>query len=447
MTEQIKKTAKHAPFKFTDTSVGEKLKKIKPNEDATLYDNQLKGLALRKQSGSWSVILQKRINGQLRKPTICHLTEATRIGWDAVRSKAMEIQLQLESGQLIPKRMNAAKKVEVEILTGKDLSLTTWDQALKLKIAKGENRATSYEEDIRAIKAAGIGLLPVSAMTIEQAQLVQERLSKLKKLDGRGKPSKITISNNTVQKHLRHIKSIWQVWADKQKESKQVVPSNPFEGKGNENLTVKKTYIKNEYFGTFLKHLLEDSMQAEGSDGIRARACLLMVTMGFRKDEVLEMPPSELVMPKGRWVGKTLPTIHLAAERSKSGRSLTRSVLPLIAPALELQVSMASEKYIFASNAYEGTNVSEVIDYLEKLCEQLDIPRYTAHDLRRTFEVQITLAGISADVAMHMANHSEGTGSSKVNWGYKVGAIDELEKSATQQFNDYLIIKMAQAEE
>lgn len=168
---------------------------------------------------------------------------------------------------------------------------------------------------------------------------------------------------------------------------------NPCSGLPSKTTKPKTRKFSTSELKAFLPALRASSVQQRTKDAIY----IVLLTLG-RVSEVVNMKVSELDLDNARWI--------LPAERSKNGRE---HLIPLSEEALRIlrrRLEDADGEYVF-----EGCHSTVVSRYsvrqaLIRLCEQIDAPSTSTHDLRRTAAHHINSLGVPSELIAKLMNHT-----------------------------------------
>lgn len=124
----------------------------------------------------------------------------------------------------------------------------------------------------------------------------------------------------------------------------------------------------------------------------------LILLTAQRPGEVYAMEKKEINLQEKIW------TIPYYKTKTK-----TEHVVPLNKQALTIIESRINfdEKFLFPSKSRSG-HISNTSKSRTRLIENMDIPAWTAHDLRRTARTLMSSIGVKVDIAERILNHSRG---------------------------------------
>ncbi len=134
------------------------------------------------------------------------------------------------------------------------------------------------------------------------------------------------------------------------------------------------------------------------------QACVLLVCLGVRKNELLQAKWSEFDLSKGIW--------FLPEERSKTSEPIAYPLDAYLVDILEqLKWRSCGSEYVFPnrrrSKRFAHISPDTLNAAISKLFkdEKLTIPHFTVHDLRRTFRAHLSVIGVSDHICERCLNH------------------------------------------
>ncbi|HGZ7313015.1 TPA: tyrosine-type recombinase/integrase [Vibrio parahaemolyticus] len=134
------------------------------------------------------------------------------------------------------------------------------------------------------------------------------------------------------------------------------------------------------------------------------QACILLICLGVRKNELLQAKWSEFDLSKGIWL--------LPEERSKTNESIAYPLDQYLIDIFEqLKSRSYDSEYVFPnrrqSKRFHHISPDTLNAAINKLFKEnkLTIPHFTVHDLRRTFRANLSSLGVSDHICERCLNH------------------------------------------
>ena len=354
------RTIRSAPTKSKLTD--RRVQNLKPTGRTTIvWDAVQRGLGLRIQpTGHKSWVVVYRHNRKPRWLTF------PLVSVRAAREKAVEVTLAVMRGQdPAPEKENA----------GSTRNFSTVAQRYVEEHAKLKNKSWKHASKlVQRYLIPSWGELSIDAITRTDVRRVIG-----------------TIQAPMLANQVRLAASAIFTWAV----SQDIVPQNPCRGIEG-NATTSRERILSDAEVKMFWPLLEDNA---------GRALKILLLTGARPGEVARMRREHI--KDGWWELPGKPDGH-GWKGTKNG--ISHRVW--LAPAVRELIGDGDGPVFRLGNAMRTT--------MQRLCRELNVPRCTPHDLRRTFGSTVTRLGFSRDAMNRLLNHADKSiGSVYDRYGYE----------------------------
>lgn len=371
-----------------------------------IRDTDLKGFALRVTcNGAKSFIVEKRVNGRVRRMTLARYPELTAEEARVEAFKALG---------------NIAKGNDPVALKRQDIAFaTTLEQAFKAfkKARKSLKPKTLYDYE-RFMQVAFSEWKSTRLIDISKDK-VASRHSKLGRENGH-------YYANHAMRFLRAVFNFAQAQYEDAR-GNSIIIENPVV-----RLTRTKAWFREERRRTYLKAQdlpdwykavtklkLTEKPEDDPNDPILHPAgtvsdyLVLMLLTGLRRQEAATL----------RWSEIDLDQLTLTVPNTKNHEPLTLPLSTEVRDLLEQRQQHAVNNYVFPGKGHLGYLV-EPRNYIKKVIKESGIS-FTIHDLRRTFITVAESLDISAYAIKRLVNHKM---SGDVTAGYIVSDVERLRK-------------------
>lgn len=368
---------------------------------AFIRDTELKGFAVRvTSSGAKSFILEKRIDGKVKRLTLGRYPELTV---EQARKEAHKLLGHIATGR------NPVTEKKQEVLQG-----TTLQQAFDdfVKTRKNLKERTLY--DYRRLMKVAFADWQEKAMTGISKDMVSKRHNKIGSERGEAYA-------NLAMRFLRALFN-FAIAQYEDGSGKSILSENPVM-----RLTQTRAWYRVDRRQTVIKpHQLASWYQAVISlkhDPISSQSALVadyllfLLFTGLRRQEAATL----------KWSAIDLNDRSFTLTDTKNRQPLTLPLTDFIYELLEKRKAVANSDYVFAGDGKSGYLI-EPRRQVQKVT-QLSGVSFTLHDLRRTFITIAESLDISAYALKRLVNHKM---SNDVTAGYIVSDVERLRKPMEQ---------------
>ena len=385
-----------------------------PTEGQTyIRDIELKGFALRLTPGSKSFVVEKRIDGRVRRVTLGRYPALTV---EQARKEAHKFLGQIASGA------NPIAQKENETL-----QRTTLEQVFQDFLAARKNLKQSTVYGYTGVMTLAFGDWKQKAVARITKDLVAQRHQKLGEEHGEAYA-------NLAMRVLRALFNFAIVQYE-DSSGKSLIAENPVvrltQTRAWYHVGRRQNYLKPHELPA-LREALEQLDMLGGQAGLVADYLRVLLFTGLRRQEAAQL----------RWSAVDLQHATLTVEDTKNHEPLT---LPLTDYLLTLfqrrhLEANGAEVYVFPGTGATGYLV-EPRAQIEKVCEISGL-HFTPHDLRRTFITIAESLDISAYALKRLVNHKM---RGDVTAGYIITDVERL-RAPMQRVTDFLVKSMLQTE-
>lgn len=369
-------------------------------------DAELKGFALRLTPGSKSFIVEKRVDGKVRRMTLGRYPELTV---EQARKEAHKLLGQIATG------VNPIAEKEAE-----ELKAITLSQAFEdfLKTRKNLRPKTIY--DYRRMLVVAFDDWQKKPLLSITKDMIAKRHTQLGEQRGEA----------YANLSMRVLRAIFNFAQAQYEDSfgKALITENPVA-----RLTQTRAWYRVERRQTIIKisqlpawlqavEALRADDQAEQSSLIADYLLLLLFT-GLRRQEAARI----------KWQDIDLSNNTLTIPDTKNRQPLTLPLSDFVKAILERRQAASSGEYVFAGNGKAG-HLVEPRTPMTKVMIASGI-KFTLHDLRRTFITIAESLDISAYAVKRLVNHKM---SGDVTAGYIITDVERL-RDPMQRITDHLL--------
>lgn len=374
-----------------------------------IRDAELKGFALRITPGSKSFIIEKRVDGKVRRVTLGRYPELTA---EQARKEAHKLLGQIATGG------NPIAEKQLEALEG-----TTLAQAFQeFKISRKDLKPGTLYDYNRLIEVA-FPDWKSKALTRITKDMVAKRHTQLG--ENRGEAYA-----NLSMRFLRALFN-YAIAQYEMADGEPIVQQNPVV-----RLTQTRAWYRVERRQTVIKPLqlpawyqavmaLKQTGTAKQSDTVADYLLMLMFT-GLRRQEAARL----------KWAEVDLAHRTLRIPDTKNNEPLTLPLSDFLLTILESRKQAATNEYVFSSEGKDGYLI-EPRKQMVRVTNASGV-EFTLHDLRRTFITVAESLDISGYAVKRLVNHKM---SGDVTAGYIVADVERL-REPMQRICDYLLRAM-----
>ena len=399
-------TTPHTPPQKITKSHVDKLSTPETGQ-AFVRDTELKGFAVRvTSSGAKSFILEKRIDGKVKRLTLGRYPELTV---EQARKEAHKLLGHIAMGRNPP----AEKKYEA-------LQGTTLEQAFNDFIAVRKKLKARTLYDYQRIMKTVFTDWQNKAMLEIGKDMVAKRHSKIGSERGEA----------YANLSMRFLRALFNFAIAQYEDGKgnSILRENPVT-----RLTQTRAWYRVDRRQTVIKpHEIEPWFQAimnlkndplsQNREAIRDYLLLVLFT-GLRREEAASMT----------WNNVDLQAKTLKVTDTKNHLDHTLPLSDFLYDLLQQRKNSATNEYVFQRASGTGY-VSEQRKQMAKVIKESSIS-FTIHDLRRTFLTVAESLDISAYAVKRLANHKM---SNDITAGYIVADVERL-RQPIQKITDYIL--------
>jgi integrase len=369
------------------------LRTLKPGAAAVeWFDEDTRGLSLKLNPGgaaTWYFNYTRRADAMRRR---LQLGKLSALGLKDARLRAKKTAGLVADG----KDPAGDRRAERDALTVEDLAGQFFDQYAKEK-RTGERQRQALDKDVLPL----IGRSKAGAVTRRDISRITDRMT------GRG----VTIGASRTFEIVRKMFN----WGLEQ----GLIEQNPCAGMKKPFATRKRERVlTDDEIRAVWNGLPDASISRDGQEVLK----LCLIT-GQRLGEVAGMAVDEFNFDAGIW---TMPSW-----RSKNGHAhrvpLTDMALEIIKPAKQ----RASTEFLFPGygkdDAVKSSSVGKAV---RRISVEIQIPHWTAHDLRRTLATRMADLGVAPHVIGHVLNHRTVTKASVTDQVYNRYNYDREKRAA-----------------
>ena len=371
------------------------------NGQAFIRDTELKGFAVRvTSSGAKSFILEKRIDGKVKRLTLGRYPELTV---EQARKEAHKLLGHIAVGR------NPAAEKKQKVLQG-----TTLKQAFDdfLKTRKNLKERTLY--DYRRLTKVAFADWQDKAMIDISKDMISKRHNKIGSERGEAYA-------NLAMRFLRALFN-FAIAQYEDGNGKSILQENPVM-----RLTQTRAWYRVDRRQTVIKpHQLAQWYQAVMSlqqDQISSQSVLVADYLLFLLFTGLRRPEAATLT----WLAIDLDDRSFTLTDTKNHQPLTLPLTDFIYELLENRRTVTNSDYVFAGDGKSGYLI-EPRRQVQKVIQSSGVS-FTLHDLRRTFITIAESIDISAYALKRLVNHKM---SNDVTAGYIVSDVERLRKPMQQ---------------
>lgn len=368
---------------------------------AFIRDTELKGFAMRvTSSGAKSFILEKRIDGKVKRLTLGRYPELTV---EQARKEAHKLLGHIAVGR------NPAAEKKQEILQG-----TTLKQAFDdfLKTRKNLKERTLY--DYQRLMKVAFPDWQDKAMTKINKDMVSKRHNKIGSERGEA----------YANLSMRFLRALFNFAIAQYEDGNghSILRENPVmrltQTRAWYRVDRRQTVIKPHQLAVWYQAVLllkQDPISSQSE--LVADYLLFLLFTGLRRQEAATL----------KWSAIDLNDRSFTLTDTKNRQPLTLPLTDFIYELLENRKAVANSDYVFAGDGKAG-HLIEPRRQVQKVI-QLSNVAFTLHDLRRTFITIAESLDISAYALKRLVNHKM---SNDVTAGYIVSDVERLRKPMQQ---------------
>ncbi|HIB84294.1 MAG TPA: DUF4102 domain-containing protein [Chromatiaceae bacterium] len=399
--------SKNEPVRLTKTSIDNA--PLPEHGQTFLRDNLLKGFGLRiTANGTKSFIIEKRINGRVRRQTVARFGVLT---CEQARKRAQILLGQIAEGQdpIANKKRQQAAQITLN---------QAFHEFKQIRKNLAPKTLKGYTKSVEAY-FSGWQHRPITDIT---KRMVLDKHRVLGETRGEA-------TANSAMRHLRSILNVAQN-THEDHQGRSILPVNPVS-----ILNQNRAWFKEERRRTTIKaHELNAwyaAVQSLKSDEYVMTASVVADFLAFILFTGLRFSEAQTL----KWADVDLIDRSMLIRKTKNGKPLALPLCDFHVSLLTMRRAMALNEYVFPDR--DGVrHLVEPKRQLKHVRETSGV-YFTVHDLRRTFATTATTLGISTYLIKRLLNHTLGN---DVTEGYVGDSIEYL-REPMQRVSDFLMMQ------